>query len=85
MTRSPADQDLADLEGILDAARRLSLSPDVYVRGGMARIVAIVTATLRNAGTGFTERALTWEGPQLPVPMETVDSNPAIEKGLGTS
>lgn len=85
MTKRPGDQDLADLEGILDAARRLSRSPDVYVRGGMTRIVAIVTATLRNANTDFTERALTWEGPQLPAPMETVGSNPATEKGLGTS
>jgi hypothetical protein len=85
VTTGYAADDRADLEAILNAARRLSRSPDVYVRGGMTRIVAIVTATLRNASTEFTDRALAWEGPQPLAGVETVGSNPETEKGFARS
>jgi hypothetical protein len=82
---SHTDQDLADLETILGAARRLSRSPDVYIRGGMTRIVAIATVILRNACSDFTDRALEWEGPQALVPFEMADSNAETRKGQATS
>ena len=79
------DQDGADLETILSAARRLSRSPDACIRGGMTRILAIATVTLRNVSADFTDRALEWEGPLPMAPTEMVGSNVATEKGPATS